>query len=100
LDCSLIAFDLRRPGLKGRAGVSLWSATIITHHATWLAGAMNDRTPVILPPDRIDAWLDPQLTDKIAALKLISGIKYELLRSGPSPPRSTRPGAAVPEGPS
>ncbi len=38
----------------------LWSATIITHHATWLAGVMNDRTPVILPPDRIDAWLDPQ----------------------------------------
>lgn len=23
----------------------LWSATIITHHATWLAGVMNDRTP-------------------------------------------------------
>ena len=58
----------------------LWSATIITHHATWLAGVMNDRTPVILPPDRIDAWLDPELTDKIAALKLISGIEYEPLQ--------------------
>ena len=58
----------------------LWSATIITHHATWLAGVMNDRTPVILPPDRIDAWLDPQLTDKIAALKLISGIECEKLQ--------------------
>ena len=41
---------------------------------------MNDRTPVILPPDRIGAWLDPELTDKNAALKLISGIKYEPLR--------------------
>jgi putative SOS response-associated peptidase YedK len=61
----------------------LWSATIITHHATWLAGVMNDRTPVILPPDRIDAWLDPQLTDKIAALKLISGIEYEPLQVRP-----------------
>ncbi len=58
----------------------LWSATIVTHHATWLAGVMNDRTPVILPPDRIDAWLDPELTDKIAALKLISGIEYEPLQ--------------------
>ena len=57
----------------------LWSATIITHHATWLAGVMNDRTPVILPPDRIGAWLDPELTDKNAALKIISGIKYEPL---------------------
>ena len=58
----------------------LWSAALITHHATWLAGVMKDRTPVILPPDRIDAWLDPQLTDKIAALKLISGIEYEPLQ--------------------
>ena len=58
----------------------LWSAAIITHHATWLAGEMNDRTPVILPPDRIDAWLDPELTDKTAALKLISGIEYEPLQ--------------------
>ena len=41
---------------------------------------MNDRTPVILPPDRIGAWLDPELTDKIAALKLISGIEYEPLQ--------------------
>ena len=58
----------------------LWSAAIITHHATWLAGVMSDRTPVILPADRIDAWLDPELTDKIAALKLISGIEYEPLQ--------------------
>ena len=58
----------------------LWSAAIITHHATWLAGVMNDRTPVILPPNRIDAWLDPELTDKNAALKLISGIEYEPLQ--------------------
>jgi hypothetical protein len=27
----------------------LWSAAIITHHATWLAGVMNDRTPVSSP---------------------------------------------------
>jgi putative SOS response-associated peptidase YedK len=51
----------------------LWSAAIITHHATWLAGVMNDRTPVILPPDRIDAWLDPDLTDKNEVQKLITG---------------------------
>jgi SOS response associated peptidase (SRAP) len=41
---------------------------------------MNDRTPVILPPDRIDAWLDPSLTDKDAAQKLITGIEYEPLQ--------------------
>jgi hypothetical protein len=58
----------------------LWSAAIITHHATWLAGVMNERTPVILPPDRIDAWLDPNLTDKAEVQWLISGIEYEPLQ--------------------
>ncbi|MGK5681361.1 SOS response-associated peptidase [Actinoplanes sp. URMC 104] len=58
----------------------LWSAAIITHHATWLAGEMNERTPVILPPERIDAWLDPALTDKQAAHELITGIDYAPLQ--------------------
>ncbi len=40
---------------------------------------MNERTPVILPPDRIDGWLDPQLTDPDPAMKLITGIEYGLL---------------------
>jgi putative SOS response-associated peptidase YedK len=41
---------------------------------------MNDRTPVILPADRIDAWLDPELTDKDAVQDLISGIEHEPLQ--------------------
>jgi hypothetical protein len=44
------------------------------------AGVMNDRTPVILPPERIDAWLDPGLTDKTEVQKLITGIEYEPLQ--------------------
>jgi putative SOS response-associated peptidase YedK len=31
-------------------------------------------------PDRIDAWLDPHLTDKDAAQRLISGIEYAPLQ--------------------
>jgi hypothetical protein len=58
----------------------VWSAAVITHHATSLAGVMNERTPVILPLDRIDAWLDPELTDKDAIRKLISGIECEPLQ--------------------
>jgi putative SOS response-associated peptidase YedK len=41
---------------------------------------MNDRTPVVLPADRIDAWLDPNLTDKNEAQTLISGIEYKPLQ--------------------
>ena len=77
----------------------LWSAAIITHHATWLAGVMNDRTPVILPPDRIDAWLDPELTDKNAALKLISGIEYEPLQVRAVSPAVNKTGRGGSRGP-
>jgi putative SOS response-associated peptidase YedK len=69
----------------------VWSASIITHHATWLAGVMNDRTPVILPSDRIDAWLDPDLTDKDAAQRLISGIESEPLQVRESDPKPVIP---------
>ena len=71
-----------------------WSAAGRTGPGpTWLAGVMNDRTPVILPPDRIDAWLDPELTDKIAALKLISGIACEpVMRRTASPKTESSPG--------
>jgi putative SOS response-associated peptidase YedK len=41
---------------------------------------MNDRTPVILPPERIAAWLDPEQTDKHAALDLITSIEHEPLQ--------------------
>ena len=78
----------------------LWSATIVTHHATWLAGMMNDRTPVILPPDRIDHLLDPELTDKIAALKLISGIEYEPLQVRAVSTAVSKTGRGGSEGPS
>jgi putative SOS response-associated peptidase YedK len=74
----------------------LWSAAIITHHATWLAGVMNDRTPVILPADRIDAWLNPELTDKDAVQQLISGIEYDPLQVRAVSTASTRPAAALP----
>jgi putative SOS response-associated peptidase YedK len=57
---------------------------------------MNDRTPVILPPARIDAWLDPKLTDKDGVQQLISGIEYEPLqvRAVSTAVNKTGPGAS------
>ena len=57
---------------------------------------MNERIPVILPSDRIHASLDPELTDKETVQTLISAIEYAPLQVRPSPPRSTRPAAALP----
>ena len=61
----------------------LWTAVIITTDATGPAGEIHDRTPLILPTDRIDAWLDPHLTepDKIA----------EVLKGVQAPPLEIRP---------
>ena len=69
---------------------SLWSATIITTDATGPAGEIHDRTPLILPADRIDDWLNPGLTDTTAARKLLRGITVEPLERVPSRPPSTK----------
>jgi putative SOS response-associated peptidase YedK len=57
----------------------LWTATIITTDAHGPAGEIHDRTPVILPGDRVDAWLDPTLTETAAVKKLLSGITVPAL---------------------
>jgi hypothetical protein len=47
-------------------------------HGLLVAGA--NRVAGLTSADRIDAWLDPDLTDKNEAQKLISGIEYEPLQ--------------------
>lgn len=41
----------------------LWTFTILTTQATDVLGHIHDRTPVIVPSDMHDDWLDPHLTD-------------------------------------
>ena len=64
----------------------LWTATIATTSATDALGHIHDRTPVFIPPDRYDRWLDSHLQDTIEV--------DELLRSLPEPvlhPREVGP---------
>ena len=49
----------------------LWTVVIITTDATGAAGEIHDRTPLILPPTRIDDWLDPGITDTDEVKKLL-----------------------------
>jgi len=37
--------------------------TILTTQATDALGRIHERTPVIVPPDMREDWLDPHLTD-------------------------------------
>jgi putative SOS response-associated peptidase YedK len=41
----------------------LWTFTILTTRSTDALGHIHERTPVIVPPDMRDDWLDPHLTD-------------------------------------
>ncbi|QFG25084.1 SOS response-associated peptidase [Actinomadura sp. WMMB 499] len=41
----------------------LWTCTVITTNAPDDLGRIHDRMPMIVEPDRWDAWLDPALTD-------------------------------------
>lgn len=57
----------------------LWTAAIITCAAEGPAGEVHDRTPVILPRDRVDAWLDPARTDPDAIAEVVTGLHPPLL---------------------
>lgn len=41
----------------------LWTCTVITTNAPDDLGRIHDRMPMVVEPDRWDAWLDPALTD-------------------------------------
>jgi putative SOS response-associated peptidase YedK len=44
-------------------GEWIWSCTVITTAATDDVGRIHDRMPMIVQPDRWEAWLDPGLTE-------------------------------------
>ncbi|MDR7255051.1 putative SOS response-associated peptidase YedK [Nocardioides sp. BE266] len=57
----------------------LWSATIITCAATGPAGEVHDRTPFVIPDDRIDAWLDPRMKDPDEIAPVMARVQPPLL---------------------
>jgi hypothetical protein len=70
------------------------------HHPRDLAVRGDERPhPGDPAPDRIDAWLHPQLTDKTAAQKLISGIEYAPLQVRPVSTVVNKTGRAGSKGP-
>jgi len=52
----------------------LWTYTILTCTAQDALGHIHDRSPVIVPPDVRDAWLDPRLTDPATVRDLVASI--------------------------
>ena len=52
----------------------LWTVTIMTTTAADSLGHIHDRTPVVLPPDMVDRWLDPRTQDLKEVRALIDDI--------------------------
>lgn len=78
-------YELWPDPTKGRDDASrwVWSTTIVTTDATGPAGEIHDRTPLILPSERMDAWLDPTLTDPAKVQALLTGIEAVSLEVRP-----------------
>ena len=74
-------YELWRDPSKEKADPArwLWTAVIITTDATGPAGDIHDRTPLILPRDRVDAWLDPWRTEPDEIYEVLDGIVLESL---------------------
>ena len=49
----------------------LWTASIITTEAADEIGAIHDRTPMVIPPQSWDDWLDPANKDKELLLAMM-----------------------------
>ena len=49
----------------------LWTCTVLTTTAEDSLGHIHDRMPLMLTPDRYDAWLDPRQSDKDALLAML-----------------------------
>lgn len=55
-------------------GAWLWSVTIITTAAADTLGHIHDRSPLILPADLWDDWLDPTTTDPSRVRELLAAV--------------------------
>ncbi|QAY70372.1 SOS response-associated peptidase [Xylanimonas protaetiae] len=52
----------------------LWTCAVITTTATDSTGHIHDRSPLLLPDDFIDTWLDPSLTDADQVRDLVASV--------------------------
>lgn len=73
-DEGLLAFAGLYELWHGGADDELWTATIITTSAPDALGQIHDRTPVILPEDMWDDWLDPEVTEKADVQGMLASV--------------------------
>jgi putative SOS response-associated peptidase YedK len=65
---------------KSPEGQIIESCTNLTTSANSLVAEMHDRMPVIIPPDKCDFWLDPDVTDFDAIRAILKPYDADLMR--------------------
>ena len=58
----------------------LWGKVFMTTTAHDAAGHIHDRSPVLIPPEMRDQWLDPGLTDPGDIRDLLSQVPEPMLQ--------------------
>jgi putative SOS response-associated peptidase YedK len=61
----------------------LWTCTVITARAEDALGHIHDRMPLMLTPDKYDAWLDPRRSERDELLDLLQPAAPGLLEAYP-----------------
>jgi putative SOS response-associated peptidase YedK len=73
-------------------GTEVDTAAILTVDANATVGAIHDRMPAVIPPDRFAAWLDPTTDPKAAARLLVPApddlFEVRPVAAKPAPPRA------------
>ena len=64
-------------------GQIIESCSILTTAANSLVADLHDRMPVIVPPDKYDAWLDPDVNDFEAIRDILKPYDANLMRRYP-----------------
>jgi putative SOS response-associated peptidase YedK len=68
---------------KNATGESIETCSILTTTPNAVTSTVHDRMPVILDQDSYDVWLDPGMTDVIAASELLKPYGARLMRCFP-----------------
>ena len=76
-----------RDGGDGDAAQPITTFTIITTAANEQLAAIHERMPVVLPNERLDAWLDPRLTDPAQLRSLLDAAPDDAFTSAAVSPR-------------
>jgi putative SOS response-associated peptidase YedK len=68
---------------KSPDGEVIESCTILTTTPNTLVGDMHDRMPVIVPPEKYEVWLDPDVTDFNAIRDILQPYDADQMRRYP-----------------